>query len=155
MFSLLVARLLTPMMAAYLLKPHGEEKRDSRLLCWYLCRVYAALRHRGRTLWIATGLFFASLAIVPFITTTFIPTSDLGRSNLSLELPPGTTLQETTAVSERARALLSGIPELKQVYTAVGSVLDVGDPSKSGVGEPRKATLILEDRKSTRLNSSH
>src|SRR3546814_12150022 len=46
-----------------------------------------------------------------------------------------------------------GIPELKQVYTAVGSVLDVGDPSKSGVGEPRKATLILdwgkpEDRES-------
>src|SRR3546814_17341994 len=37
-----------------------------------------------------------------------------------------------------------GIPELKQVYTAVGSVLDVGDPSKSGVGEPRKATLILD-----------
>src|SRR3546814_1197044 len=44
----------------------------------------------------------------------------------------------------RARALLSGILELKQVYTAVGSVLDVGDPSKSGVGEPRKATLILD-----------
>src|SRR3546814_4830302 len=87
MFSLLVARLLTPMMAAYLLKPHGEEKRESRLMRWYLGRVDAALRHRGRTLWIATGLFFASLAIVPFIPTTFIPTSDLGRSNLSLELP--------------------------------------------------------------------
>ncbi|MFC3716157.1 efflux RND transporter permease subunit [Luteimonas soli] len=144
MFSLLVARLLTPMMAAYLLKPHGEEKAESKLMAWYLGWVDAALRHRARTLWIATGLFFASLAIVPFIPTTFIPTSDLGRSNLSLELPPGTTLQDTTAVAERARALLSDIPELTQVYTAVGSVLDVGDPSKSGVGEPRKATLILD-----------
>src|SRR3546814_6643537 len=38
MFSLLVARLLTPMMAAYLLKPHGEEKRESRLMRWYLDR---------------------------------------------------------------------------------------------------------------------
>ena len=144
MFSLLVARLLTPMMAAYLLKPHGEEKRESKLMTWYLGWVDAALRHRARTLWIATGLFVASLAIVPFIPTTFIPISDLGRSNLSLELPPGTTLQETTAVAERARKQLQGIPELKQVYTAVGSVLDVGDPSKSGVGEPRKATLILD-----------
>lgn len=144
MFSLLVARLLTPMMAAYLLKPHGEEKRESKLMTWYLGWVDAALRHRARTLWIATGLFVASLAIVPFIPTTFIPISDLGRSNLSLELPPGTTLQETTAVAERARNQLQGIPELKQVYTAVGSVLDVGDPSKSGVGEPRKATLILD-----------
>ncbi|MGN7727057.1 efflux RND transporter permease subunit [Luteimonas sp. 22616] len=144
MFSLLVARLLTPMMAAYLLKPHGEEKAESKLMTWYLGWVDAALRHRGRTLWIATGLFIASLAIVPFIPATFIPTSDLGRSNLSLELPPGTTLQDTTAVAERARRQLESIPELKQVYTAVGSVLDVGDPSKSGVGEPRKATLILD-----------
>src|SRR5690606_20220429 len=125
-------------------KPHGEEKAESKLMRWYLGWVDAALRHRARTLWIATGLFFASLAIVPFIPTTFIPTSDLGRSNLSLELPPGTTLQETTAVAEHARALLSYIPELQQVYTAVGSVLDVGDPSKSGVAEPRKATLVLD-----------
>ena len=143
-FSLLVARLLTPMMAAYLLKPHGEEKRESRLMRWYLGWVDAALRHRARTLWIATGLFVASLAIVPFIPATFIPTSDLGRSNLSLELPPGTPLQESIAVSERARALLADIPELQQVYTAVGSVLDLGDPSRTGVAEPRKSTLILD-----------
>ncbi|MET0814900.1 MAG: efflux RND transporter permease subunit, partial [Pseudoxanthomonas sp.] len=80
LFSLLVARLLTPMMAAYLLKPHGEEKGDSRLMRRYLGWVDAALRHRARTLWIATALFFASLALVPLIPATFIPQSDLGRS---------------------------------------------------------------------------
>uniref|UniRef100_UPI0018667E22 efflux RND transporter permease subunit n=1 Tax=Pseudomonas sp. K8 TaxID=212200 RepID=UPI0018667E22 len=51
LFSLLVARLLTPMMAAYLLKPHGEEKPESKLMTWYLGWVDAALRYRGRTLW--------------------------------------------------------------------------------------------------------
>jgi multidrug efflux pump subunit AcrB len=144
LFSLLVARLLTPMMAAYLLKPHGEEKPDSRLMTWYLRWVDAALRHRARTLWIATGLFVASLALIPLIPATFIPQSDLGRSNLSLELPPGTRLEETVAVSERARALLKDMPELKQVYTAAGSVLDLGDPSTVGVADPRKATLVLD-----------
>ena len=144
LFSLLVARLLTPMMAAYLLKPHGEEKADSRLMTWYLGWVDAALRHRARTLWIATGLFFASLALIPLIPATFIPQSDLGRSNLSIELPPGTRLEETVAVSERARGLLKDMPELKQVYTAVGSVLDLGDPSTVGVPDPRKATLVLD-----------
>jgi len=144
LFSLLVARLLTPMMAAYLLKPHGEEKPESKLMTWYLGWVDAALRHRGRTLWIATGLFVASLALVPFIPATFIPQSDLGRSNLNLELPPGTRLQETVAVAEHARGLLKDMPELKQVYTAVGSVLDLGDPGATGVGEPRKATLVLD-----------
>lgn len=144
LFSLLVARLLTPMMAAYLLKPHGEEKGESRLMTWYLGWVDAALRHRGRTLWIAAGLFVASLALVPLIPATFIPQSDLGRSNLSLELPPGTRLEDTVAVAERARALLKDMPELKQVYTAVGSVLDLGDPSTTGVADPRKATLVLD-----------
>ncbi len=144
LFSLLVARLLTPMMAAYVLKAQPETHHETRLMTWYLGWVDAALRHRARTLWIATGLFVASLAIVPLIPTTFIPFSDLGRSNLNLELPPGTTLQETTALSERARELLKDIPELKQVYTTVGSVLDLGDPGKSGVGEPRKSTLILD-----------
>jgi len=144
LFSLLVARLLTPMMAAYVLKPHGEEKPDSRLMSWYLRWVDAALRHRARTLWIASGLFVASLALIPLIPATFIPQSDLGRSNLSLELPPGTRLEEAVAVSERALALLKDMPELEQVYTAVGSVLDLGDPSTVGVADPRKATLVLD-----------
>ena len=144
MFSLLVARLLTPMMAAYQLKAHPEKPGDTKLMVWYLKWVDAALRHRARTLWIALALFVGSLGLVPFIPTTFIPFTDLGRSNLSLELPPGTPLEETLAISERARKQLSDIPELKQTFTMVGSSLDLGDPSKSGVGEARKATLVLD-----------
>lgn len=145
LFSLLVARLLTPMMAAYLLKPHGREPEgDGRLMRWYLGWVDAALRHRWRTLVIATVLFFASIGLVYFIPTTFIPFSDLGRSNLSLELPPGTRLDETTRVAEVARAKLASMPELRQVYATIGGTLDLGDPSRTGVGETRKATLVLD-----------
>ena len=50
------------------------------------------------------------MAILPFIPATFIPISDLGRSNLSLELPPGTRLQDTVALAEQARAKLAGDP---------------------------------------------
>ncbi len=148
LFSLLVARLLTPMMAAYLLKPVDEKRvhhGEGRLMAWYLGWVDAALRHRMRTLLIAVGFFILSLALLPLIPTTFIPTSDIGRSNLMLELPPGAPIERTVAVAERARKeLQAGIPELKQVYTMVGSNLDVGDPSKTGVAGARKATLILD-----------
>ncbi|MCB1568956.1 MAG: efflux RND transporter permease subunit [Xanthomonadales bacterium] len=144
LFSLLVARLLTPMIAAYQLKPQAEHPSDGRVMRWYLGWVDAALRHRGRTLWLAFALFIGSLALVPLIPATFIPVSDLGHSNLALELPPGTTIEETTAVAEQARLALSDIPELKQVYTTIGSALDLGDPGKTGVGETRKATLILD-----------
>jgi len=151
LFSLLVARLLTPMMAAYTLKAHPVEERETKLMTWYLGWVDAALRHRWITLVTATVLFFASLAIVPFIPTTFIPFTDLGHSNLSIELPPGTTLKDTVAVAEQARARVGAIPELKQVYTTVGGVVDIGDPTKTGVGEVRKATLVLDwDKPETR-----
>jgi multidrug efflux pump subunit AcrB len=144
LFSLLVARLLTPMIAAYQLKSHGVEEKEGPLMRRYLHLVDAALRHRWITLAIATVFFIGSLALVPLIPTTFIPFTDIGRSNLQLELPPGTRLDETTRVAEQARAKLRTIPELKQVYATVGSVLDVGDPNKTGVGEPRKATLVLD-----------
>jgi multidrug efflux pump subunit AcrB len=144
LFSLLVARLLTPMMAAYQMKAKPVQEHDGKVMTWYLGWVDAALRHRWRTLIVATALFFASLAIVPLIPATFIPTSDLGRSNLSIELPPGTKIEETFAVAEDVRARLKPVKELKQVYSSIGAVLDIGDPTKTGIGETRKATLILD-----------
>ncbi|GAB3746325.1 efflux RND transporter permease subunit [Lysobacter olei] len=144
LFSLLVARLLTPMMAAYLLKPHTGPVEDSALMKRYLRWVDAALRHRWRTLGLATVLFIASLALIPLIPTTFIPVADQGRSMLSLELPPGTPIEETARVSEDARRRLAAIPELKQVFTQIGSVPDLGDPAKSGGADARKAVLTLD-----------
>jgi multidrug efflux pump subunit AcrB len=47
-------------------------------------------------------------------------------------------------MTELARAKLVGIPELRHVYSTIGSTLDIGDPTKTGVGEPRKATLVLD-----------
>jgi len=144
LFSLLVARLLTPMMAAYQLKAHPVPSGETALMRRYLGWVEASLRHRGRTLWMALALFVASLAMVPFIPATFIPFTDLGRSNLSLELAPGTPIEETVAVAEEARARLKSVPELKQVFTMVGSELDLGDPGRSNAGAVRKATLVLD-----------
>jgi multidrug efflux pump subunit AcrB len=145
LFSLLVARLLTPMMAAYRLKAHPERDGDTALMAWYLKWADRALRYRWWTLVIATALFLLSMLIPLFIPTTFIPTSDLGRSNLVIELPPGTRLQDTVAVAEQARRKLVGIPELQHVYSTIGGSIDIGDPTKTGFGsDPRKATLVLD-----------
>ena len=144
MFSLLVARLLTPMMAARLLKPHAGVPADGPLMRRYLGWVDTALRHRWKTLAFATALFAASLALIPFIPTTFIPVSDQGRSMLSMELAPGTPIEDTTRMAERARALLADIPELRQVFTQIGSVPDLGDPGKYGGADARKAVITLD-----------
>jgi multidrug efflux pump subunit AcrB len=143
-FSLMVARLLTPMMAAHLLKPNAHVPKESRLMAWYLRLVEKALEHRGKTLLLALAMFIGSLALIPLIPATFIPGSDLGRSNLSLELPPGARLEQTAAMSERARALIADMPELRQAYATVGGVLDLGDPAVSGISEVRKAIMVLD-----------
>ena len=92
LFSLMVARLLTPMMAAYQLKPKPHAEKESALMGRYLVLVEWALANRFKTLGLALLMFIGSLALLPFIPATFIPGSDLGRSNLSLELPPGARL---------------------------------------------------------------
>ncbi len=144
LFSLLVARLLTPMMAAYLLHPEPEHGEDGRMMRRYLGWVDWALHHRWKTLLASFLLFVLSLAMIPFIPATFIPVADPGRSMLSLELPAGSRIEHTTAVAEAARARLDEIPELKQVFTQIGSVPDLGDPAKSGGADARKAVLTLE-----------
>lgn len=144
LFSLLVARLLTPMMAAYQLKAHPLKPGDSALMRWYLSWVDRALRHRWTTLGLALLMFIGSLALVPLIPTTFIPPADLANSHLSLELSPGATLQDTLVLAEAARARLAGLPELKRVFTSIGSVLDLGDPNQPLVGDVRRATLTLD-----------
>ncbi len=145
LFSLMVARLLTPMMAAYQLKakPHPKEQ-DGPVMRWYLGWVEWALAHRGLTLWLAFLMFIGSLGIAAAIPSTFIPGSDLGRSNLSLELAPGARLQQTVDVAERARELLADIPELKQAYATVGGVVDFGDPNVSGIADVRKVVMVLD-----------
>mgnify|MGYP006165777029 CR=1 FL=1 len=143
-FSLMVARLLTPMMAAYQLKAKPHVEKESKLMARYLRVVEWALANRFKTLFLALLMFIGSLALVPLIPATFIPGSDLGRSNLSLELPPGARLDQTAAMSERARALISDLPELRQAYATVGGVLDLGDPAVSGFGEVRKVTMVLD-----------
>lgn len=144
MFSLLVARLLTPMMAAYLLKPHVDEEKEGPLMRRYLGWVDWVLNNRWKTLLAALALFIGSLALIPFIPATFINVSDQGRSMLSLELAPGARIEDTTRVSEAARARLGDIPELKQVFTQIGSVPDLGDPAKAGGADARKAIMTLE-----------
>lgn len=146
LFSLLVARLITPMMAAYMLKPMPHAQTDSRLMLWYLKWADKALRHRGRTLWLAFGLFVGALGLVPLLNTTFIPPSDGQQSSLVLELAPGTPLRTTEAVAEDARRRIAGIPEIAHVFVTAGSSgASGGGPDASPTAsEVRKATLTIK-----------
>ncbi|MEO7774489.1 MAG: efflux RND transporter permease subunit [Steroidobacteraceae bacterium] len=120
-FSLLVARLLTPMMAAYTMKANEETESIGKFKARYLAWVNTALAHRRITLGIATILMVASISLAAVLPTGFAPAGDVGFVLLNAELPPGAQLQDTRAASEQIRERLVGMKEVEHVYTVIGS----------------------------------
>jgi multidrug efflux pump subunit AcrB len=143
--SLIVARVLTPMMAAYILKPIVGQHNDPRWMKAYMRCAAWCLRHRVTTMVAATVFFFGSVALIPLLPTGFIPPDDNSQTQVYLELPPGSTLTQTIAVAEHARALVTGVHHIKSVYTTIGGGSAGADPfAPKGSAEARKATLTIQ-----------
>jgi multidrug efflux pump subunit AcrB len=142
-FSLVVARMLTPMMAAYLLRPVAEE-RPPRWLTVYEGWADWCLRHRLTTLAAAGVFFFGSFALVPLLPTGFLPPDDVSQTQVYLSLPPGATFRETHGAAEQARHIVERDANVKLVYTAIGGGKAGSDPfAPQAAAEVRKATLTL------------
>jgi multidrug efflux pump subunit AcrB len=145
LFSLLVARTLTPMMAAYFLKPHDEVVKPSRVMEWYLGRVRWCLSHRWTTLGVATVVIFSMLGLFPFLSTAFSPAGDNGFTTLSVELAPGASLDDTLEAAETARVRLEALPEVRSVYTTVGAGGGGGGPTGGGsAGNVRRGSMVIQ-----------
>ncbi len=143
-FSLVVARLLTPMMAAYILKPLAHQEHEPRWLKIYGGWAAWCLKHRLLTMAATVVFFVGSFALVPLLPTGFLPPDDLSQTQVYISLPPGSTFPETLAAAEQARALVEQNPHVKMVYTAIGGGAAGSDPfAPRGAAEVRKATLTI------------
>ncbi|WP_425220104.1 efflux RND transporter permease subunit [Ralstonia solanacearum] len=146
LMSLLVARLLTPMMAAYLMKATGHAERDSPLMTQYLRWVGGGLDKRGRTMLAAGLMLLLSLAMAAALKTGFFPAQDKAQTQVTLELTPGSTLEQSRAVALQAEALIRRLPEVKGVFSTVGSASDSGNPATgtSSTADVRTSTLVVD-----------
>ena len=142
-FSLAVARLVTPMMAAYTLKAETREtvRRDSALMRAYLAFVGLTLRWRWTTLIVTIALFIASLALVSHLPSGFMPDDDMDQTRISIELTPDATLDDTLAVSEAARRAIADVPGVAHVFSAVGRI--TGDIGNNGGKSRHRASLEI------------
>ena len=137
LFSLLCARMITPMLAAYFLRPHQhEEKGDGRVMRLYTRLVTGAVRYRFVTVAIGFLLFFASLAGARFLSTGFLPVTDTARSMLGIELPPGSQLSDTEAVTDTIAKRLGSWPEVAGIFVDGGRM-------PSGPVEVGKAAITI------------
>lgn len=145
--SLVVARMLTPMMAAYMLKSAGHESEKNepgKMMARYLNWVRWALGHRLVTCIAAGAFFVGSVMLIPLLPTGFIPPDDLSQTQVYIELQPGSTFEQTRKAAERARELISEVKYVRSVYTTIGGGAAGTDPFvMSGQGEVRKATLTV------------
>ena len=142
--SLLVARLLTPMMAAYFLKSHPvTEHKDGMVMRHYMQAIRWCLKHRLATATAAIVIFLVSAAMLPFIPSGLIPASDSGLTNVNIELPPGSSLAATTDVSLQSASAISHIAGIAHIFTTVGNAQQAGFGLQQA-GEVRKAVLVVQ-----------
>ncbi|WP_375427832.1 efflux RND transporter permease subunit [uncultured Sphingomonas sp.] len=160
LMSLGVARLVTPMIAAYFLKSGGAASHGEGwimdgymgVLRWSLetgrAKAVAARggfarvtgRLRDHRLWVVGigGVAFAlTLFMFVVLPKTFQPPRDNDRATATITMVPGTTLAQTERVTERVNEILSREPEVESIY------------SRSFVGNGRVTATLREDRKKT------
>jgi HAE1 family hydrophobic/amphiphilic exporter-1 len=144
LFSLLVARLLTPLMAAYLMKPSEHPQVRKPFKGVYRNALDFALQHRWLSLGFAGLLLIGSLLLAAQLPTGVTPPQDNGIVQLSVEGAPGATLDDMRRSNDLLTRKLLALPDVKTVFTSIGSSRSDGDV-RSG-----QATVLLKsDRAQT------
>jgi len=128
-FSLLVALIVTPWAAVRILKPsasHGDHAREDLLTRLYR-KVMGAILHNPLFRWgflagvILLLLGSCSLFYFEFVKVKMLPFDNKSEFQVIVDMPNGTTLEETARVaSELANATLEQ-PEVVNVQTYVGT----------------------------------
>jgi multidrug efflux pump subunit AcrB len=157
LFSLLVARLITPMMAAYLMRSKDavghDEQQDGAIMRGYMWLVRATTRVRrsSKRRWLALPTYYITLVVAVIVVIfsviamlqvpgSLFPPEDESRIVVSVELPPGSTLDDTAATTDAMR-------DVVQTIDGVKSVLVIGGSTPLGDRDTRRATFtIILDR---------
>ncbi|MEP9356089.1 efflux RND transporter permease subunit [Xanthobacter sp. KR7-65] len=141
LFSLAVARLITPLVAAYFLRDNGHrEARDGLVMRGYVRLLAWCVRHRFVTIAAGLAIFAGTIFLSTLLPSGFLPTNDISRSLLSVEMPPGTTLAETQKASDEITRALLKQPEVLSVYATAGAGGSGG--LSLTAGEVRKAQIV-------------
>lgn len=120
--SLLVARLVTPMMAAYILKPkRHKEETFGAMMKRYLSVVRWTLNHRGITLVATIVVFIGSLSLAKMLPGSFLPPDDSNQTQVTLELTPDATLDDTTRISQMTAQAVSQVDGVSSVFISADS----------------------------------
>ncbi len=134
--SLLMSLTLVPMLASKILKVEKKHKKRrfglftkifdifeyffERIERIYKKLLKGAIVRRKTTIIIAFLIFVVSIASIPFVGTEFFPAMDEGTVSISIELPTGSSLDDTNEIATKIEKLIMDIPEIDMINVAVG-----------------------------------
>jgi multidrug efflux pump subunit AcrB len=124
LMSLAVARMITPMIAAYFLKADGmAEHGEAGWINRYMKILRWSLGHRRWMMGIGALALALTVVLLVVLPKQFFPDGDSDFSRIRIEMVPGTTLERTREISSEAAAIVEQQPEVK---TALQSVREGG-----------------------------
>ena len=136
--SLVLSLTLTPALASFLLK--GGAEHDTWLIAAlkrpYLALLQLALANRKRTVGVAVALFVATLALVPFLGTAFIPEMKEGSISPSMDRVPNISLDESIQMEKEAMRRTMEVPGVKSAVSRLGRGESAADPAGPNESDP-------------------
>jgi len=141
-FSLIVARLITPMMCAHFLKDEGKEEPQGDMVEIYRGSLNFAIRNPWKTLGGGIVIFILSLVLATQVPMTFIPRFNSDSVQENVEIPPGTPLIEADRAMRELAARAARGPEVANVYTELNG--------SEGAATGGTLFVLLKDRSERR-----
>ena len=135
LMSLFVSFTLTPLLASRFGKLERLTNKTilGRFALWfekgfhaftdkYISLLKWGFANRGKVWIITLAMFFASLSLVPMglIGFEFMTQADRGEFAVTLEMKPGTKIEETNLISQQVEKIVGKIPEVARIYANVG-----------------------------------
>ena len=154
LFSLLVARLLTPLLAAYFLKPVAEPHPRGELVPIYRRVLEWALAHRLVTCAIGGFIFVLSVILIGTLPTGVQPPGNPNYMFVGVQGPPGATMADMHRITAQTTAMLrKEVPEMDLAFAQIGSVAGEGFGG-GGSGGPSSGTItmVLKDKRSASVS---
>ncbi len=143
--SLLVARLITPLMAAFWLKNSKEEHGESIINRVYDKALNVVIKHRLITVIAGIIFFAASIYLFKSLPTSLVSRIDRGESYVNIELPPGSKLKDTVEIVQQLSAIVLKHPEVNTIFANAGSGGEVNNGRLIILLKPRGERKLSQD----------
>ncbi|AOM40856.1 efflux RND transporter permease subunit [Xenorhabdus hominickii] len=148
--SLLVARMVTPLMSAYLLLPQKNAKAEKhetpKWIKKYVSILDKTLKFRKTALALAVVFLFGSLSLTELLPSGFLPKSDVSIAKIEIEAPPGTRATQSDEIAQKIIKELQGRPEIVDIFSIAGV-----EGSSGTTGQNRSSIIInlvpIDERK--------